>query len=45
MNIKIEKSLKESAENFAIFADDKRNIKIIDQISNTIANAFENGNT
>ena len=44
MNIKIEKSLKESAENFVIFADDERNIEIIKQISNTIANTFKSGN-
>ena len=44
MNIKIEKSLKESAENFVVFADDKRNIEIIKQISNTIANTFKADN-
>ena len=44
MNKRVEISLKESAENFAVFADDKRNIKIIEQISNTIAKAFRTGN-
>ncbi|MEA2097262.1 MAG: D-sedoheptulose 7-phosphate isomerase [Candidatus Cloacimonadota bacterium] len=44
MNKRVEMSLKESAENFAVFAEDERNIKIIEQISNTIANAFNNGN-
>ncbi len=44
MNKKIEKSLEESAENFVVFTDDKRNIEIIKQISNTIANAFKAGN-
>lgn len=44
MNKKVKMSLKESAENFADFAADERNIKIIDQISSTIASAFENGN-
>ena len=44
MNKNVEMSLKESTENFADFAADERNIKIIEQISNTIANAFKNGN-
>ncbi len=42
MNKNIEMSLIESAQNFADFALDKRNINIIEQISNTIAQAFEN---
>jgi len=44
MKNNIEMSLKESADNFVYFASDKRNIKIIEQISGKIANAFENGN-
>ena len=44
MNKRVEMSMKESAENFAIFTNDKRNIKIIEQISSTIAKAFETGN-
>ena len=44
MNNRVEISLKESAENFAVFAEDERNIKIIEKISNIIANAFKNGN-
>ena len=44
MKNNIEISLKESADNFVDFTSDKRNIKIIDQISNIIASAFENGN-
>lgn len=43
MKKKIEMSLKESADNFAVFTADKRNINIIEQISSTIASAFENG--
>ncbi|MCD6177017.1 MAG: D-sedoheptulose 7-phosphate isomerase [Candidatus Cloacimonetes bacterium] len=44
MKNNIEISLKESADNFVDFASDKRNIKIIEQISDKIANAFKNGN-
>ena len=44
MKNNIEISLKESADNYVNFALDKRNIKIIEQISNIIARAFENGN-
>ncbi len=44
MKNNIEISLKESAVNFVDFASDKRNIKIIERISNTIASTFENGN-
>lgn len=42
MNKNIEMSLIESSQNFADFTSDKRNIKIIEQISNTIAQAFKN---
>ncbi len=44
MKNNIEVSLKESADNFANFVLDKRNIDIVEQVSNIIANAFENGN-
>ena len=44
MKKNIEISLKESAENFADFAINERNIEIIEQISYKIASAFENGN-
>ncbi len=44
MKKNIEISLKETAENFADFASDKQNIKLIEQISNTIASAFDSGN-
>jgi len=44
MKKNIEISLKETAENFADFASEKQNIKFIEQISNTIASAFESGN-
>ena len=44
MNKNIEISLKESADNFVNFVSDKRNIKIIAQISKIIATTFENGN-
>jgi len=44
MKNNIEISLKESADNFVDFASDKRNTKIIEQISGKIANAFKNGN-
>lgn len=44
MKKNIERSLKESAENFADFASDNKNIKIIEHISNIIASAFKNGN-
>lgn len=44
MKKNIEISLKETAENFADFASDKKNIKLIEQISNIIASAFESGN-
>ena len=44
MKKNIEISLKESAENFADFAINERNIEIIEQISYKIAGAFKNGN-
>jgi len=43
MKKNIEISLKESAENFADFAINERNIEIIEQISYKIVSAFENG--
>ena len=44
MKNNIEISIKESADNFVDFASDKRNIGIIERISNIIASAFEDGN-
>ena len=44
MKNNIEISLKESADNFANFILDKRNIDIIEHVSNIITCAFENGN-
>lgn len=43
MKNNIEISIKESADNFVDFASDKRNIRIIERISNIIASAFEDG--
>ncbi len=44
MKKNIEISLNETAKNFTDFASDKQSTKLIEQISNTIASAFDSGN-